>query len=256
MAAEINQFLCLRDNFGVLLHDTLTGKTASIDAPEAAPILAVLSAKRWTLSHILITHHHTDHTQGVAELKARFPAAIVVGPAKEATKIGSLDILVREGDEVRVGGLEARIIEVPGHTSGHIAYWFASEKILFTGDTLFALGCGRPFEEPASVLFGSLMKIAALPEDTQFYCGHEYTLSNARFALSVDPSNLLLKERAAEISRLRQSGEFTLPSTIGAELATNPFLRVGGPDIQRALGMGGADPEVVFAELRERKNRF
>ena len=256
MAPHIHQFLCLEDNFGVLVHDPLTRATAAIDAPEAAPILAALAAKEWDLTDILITHHHFDHIQGIAGLKARFPRARVVGPAKEAAKIGRLDLAVGEDDDVMTGSLEAKVIEVPGHTSGHVAYWFAGEDILFAGDTLFAMGCGRGFEEPPAVLFHSLMKLAALPEETQVYCGHEYTLANARFALTVDPANAILQERAKEVAHQREAGEFTLPTTIAIELATNPFLRADNPDIQAELGMPGADPAAVFAKLRERKNQM
>jgi hydroxyacylglutathione hydrolase len=256
MAAHIHQFLCLKDNFGVLVHDPATRATVAVDAPDAAPILAALAAREWELMDILITHHHFDHVQGIAGLKARFPRARVIGPAKEAAKIGRLDLAVDEGSDVITGSLEARVIAVPGHTSGHVAYWFASEDILFAGDTLFAMGCGRGFEERPAVLFHSLMKLAALPGETQVYCGHEYTLANARFALTVDPSNTILKERAGEVARQRDAGEFTLPTTIAIELATNPFLRADDPDIQAGLGMAGADPVAVFTELRERKNRL
>jgi hydroxyacylglutathione hydrolase len=186
MTAQIHQFLCLTDNFGVLLHDLSTRATVAVDAPDAAPILAALAAREWVLTDILITHHHFDHIQGIVGLKARFPRARVIGPAKEAAKIGRLDLAVEEGSGVMTGALEARVIEVPGHTSGHVAYWFVDEDILFAGDTLFAMGCGRALEERPEVLFHSLMKLAALPPETQFYCGHEYTLANARFALAVD----------------------------------------------------------------------
>ncbi len=256
MAAHIHQFLCLKDNFGVLVHDPSTRATAAIDAPEAGPILAALAAREWDLTDILITHHHFDHVQGIAGLKARFPRARVIGPAKEAAKIGGLDLAVGEGDSVMTGALEARVIEFPGHTSGHVAYWFEGEDILFAGDTLFALGCGRPFEERPQVLYQSLMKLAMLPGETQVYCGHEYTLANARFALTVDPSNAILTERAGEVARQREAGEFTLPTTIAVELATNPFLRAGDPDIKARLGMAGADPVAVFTKLRERKNKM
>jgi hydroxyacylglutathione hydrolase len=256
MAVQIHQFLCLKDNFGVLIHDPATGATASIDAPEAEPILSALAAKGWQLSDILITHHHYDHVQGARPLKQKFPHARIAGPAKEAAKIGGLDLAVGEGGLVKIGELEAEVIEVPGHTSGHVAYWIEEKDILFTGDTLFAMGCGRAFEEPPEVLYESLMKLAGLPGETQVYCGHEYTLANARFALSVDPSNAILKERAAEVARLREEGKFTLPTTIAIELATNPFLRAGDPEIQANLGMAGSDPAAVFAELRERKNRL
>lgn len=256
MAPHIHQFLCLEDNFGVLVHDPFTRATAVVDAPEAAPILAALTAKEWNLTDILITHHHFDHVQGIAGLKAKFPRARVIGPAKEAGKIGHLDLAIRGDDDVMTGSLEAKVIEVPGHTSGHVAYWFAGEDLLFAGDTLFAMGCGRGFEEPPAVLFHSLMKLAALPEETQVYCGHEYTLANARFALTVDPANAILQERAKEVARQRAAGEFTLPTTIAIELATNPFLRADNPDIQAGLGMSGADPAAVFAKLRERKNQM
>ncbi|WP_036258932.1 hydroxyacylglutathione hydrolase [Methylocapsa aurea] len=255
MAVSIHQFLCLKDNFGVLVHDPRTGATAAIDAPEAAPILAALAAKDWELSDILITHHHADHVQGIAGLKRTFPHARVVGPRKEAVAIGGLDIAVSEGDRVAIGALEGRVIEVPGHTSGHVAYWFEEEEIAFSGDTLFAMGCGRGFEEPAAVLYRSLMKLAALPPQTKIYCGHEYTMANARFALTIDPDNATLKKRAQEVADLRAADAFTLPTTIAIELETNPFLRAGDPEVQAAIGMRGADPAAVFAALRERKNR-
>lgn len=256
MTAHIHQFLCLKDNFGVLVHDPSTRATAAIDAPEAAPILAALAVKEWNLTDILITHHHFDHVRGIAGLKEIYPHARVVGPAKEAAKIGHLDLGVDDDASVMTGALEAKVIAVPGHTSGHVAYWFEEEDLLFAGDTLFAMGCGRGFEEPPAILFHSLMKLAALPAETQVYCGHEYTLANARFALTVDPSNGILKERAKEAARLREAGEFTLPTTIAIELATNPFLRADDPAIQAELGMSGTDPIAVFTELRERKNRF
>jgi hydroxyacylglutathione hydrolase len=256
MAAHIHQFLCLKDNLGVLVNDPSTRATASIDAPEAGPILAALAAREWELTDILITHRHADHIQGIPGLKAEFPRARVIGPAKEARKIGGLDLAIGEGDVAVTGALEAKVIEVPGHTSGHVAYWFEDEDVLFAGDTLFAMGCGRCFEEGPAVLFHSLMKLAALPGETQVYCGHEYTLANARFALTVDPSNAILKERAGAAARQREVGEFTLPTTITIELATNPFLRADDPGIQAGLGMAGADPVAVFTELRERKNRF
>jgi hydroxyacylglutathione hydrolase len=254
MAAHVHQFLCLADNFGVLVHDPQRRATVAIDAPEAAPILAALAARDWPLTHILVTHHHFDHVQGIAALRSRFPAVQVVGPRKEAAAIGGLDRGVGEDDIVEIGALAAVVVEVPGHTSGHVAYWFTEEEILFAGDTLFAMGCGRGFEEPPHVLYGSLLRLAALPGSTSVYCGHEYTLANARFARSVDPGNPILAERATAVAKLRENGKFTLPTTIELELATNPFLRVEDPAIQAAVGMRGADPAAVFAELRERKN--
>lgn len=255
MTVHVHQFLCLTDNFGVLVHDPQRRATAAIDAPDAAPILAALEACGWELTDILVTHHHYDHVQGIDGLRRRFPRARVVGPAKESAKIGRLDREVGEDDIVEIGALAAKVIEVPGHTSGHIAYWFSEEDLLFAGDTLFAMGCGRGFEEPAHVLYHSLMKLAALPGETRVYCGHEYTLANARFALGIDAGNPLLVERAAEVAELRACGKFTLPTTIELERATNPFLRAEDPEIQAAVGLSGADPADVFAALRERKNR-
>ncbi len=255
MVALVHQFPCLDDNYGVLLHDPETGATATIDVPDAAPVLRALDEKGWALTDILVTHHHADHTQGIPAVQRRFPEARLVGPAKEAGKIGSLDAALAEGDTVTVGALKARILETPGHTSGHIVYWFEAEDLLFAGDTLFALGCGRPFEEPPRVLFHSLMKLAALPGSVEVYCGHEYTQSNARFALGVDGGNDLLVERAREIDALRAKGVPTVPTTIAIERATNPFLRVEEPAIRQAVGLPDADAEDVFAALRDRKNR-
>ena len=256
MATSVHQFLCLTDNYGVLLHDSSTGSTASIDAPEARPIFAALHEKGWTLTHLLITHHHADHVQGAPELKARFPSLKIIGPAMDAARIGFLDSIVSEGDEVQVGSLGARVIETPGHTIGHIAYHFEEDALAFCGDTLFSLGCGRAFETPYAVLWGSLLKLAALPSETEVYCGHEYTQANARFALTIEPDNPALKARADEVARLRAEKRPTLPTTIAAELAANPFLRADKPSVQAGVGMAGADAADVFAEIRSRKDRF
>ena len=255
MIARVHQFTCLKDNYGVLLHDPATGATASIDAPEDGAVLAALAETGWTLSHILVTHHHADHTQGIAGLKARFPDAEVVAPLREADKIPAATRTVEENDIVTVGNLQAKVLETPGHTAGHIVYWFEDDTLLFAGDTLFALGCGRVFETPLPVMLTSLLKLTRLPIETQVYCGHEYTLSNARFALTVDPDNSLLVDRAREVEALRKDNKPTVPTTIALEMATNPFLRSGDPSLQRAIGMAGGDPTDVFVELRERKNR-
>ncbi|MBV9394389.1 MAG: hydroxyacylglutathione hydrolase [Methylobacteriaceae bacterium] len=256
MTIHVHQLPCLADNYGVLVHDSGTGATAAIDVPDAAPYLAALEANHWKLSDILLTHHHADHVQGVPALKARFPDARVVGPKKERAPIPGLDLEIAEGDIVKVGGIDVSVFDTPGHTAGHIAYYIESDDLLFAGDTLFALGCGRVFETSMAVMYHSLMKLAALPGETQVYCGHEYTLSNARFALTVDPDNNLLAERAAEVEEMRKQGKPTLPTTIALETATNPFLRAEDPDVQKAVGMEGADPVAVFTELRERKNKF
>lgn len=255
MVAYVHQFICLQDNFGVLLHDPETRATAAIDAPEAGPILAALDARGWALTDLLVTHHHGDHTGGIGGLKRAYPDARVTGPAKEAGKIGALDRSVGDGDYVMVGALKAQVLETPGHTSGHIVYYFSEEDLLFAGDTLFALGCGRPFEAPPHVLYRSLMKLARLPGSVQVYCGHEYTLGNARFALTVDGGNDLLASRAKEIEMQRAQDQFTLPTTISLERATNPFLRAEEPAIKAALGMPDADAVEIFAELRARKNK-
>jgi hydroxyacylglutathione hydrolase len=256
MTTSVHQFLCLTDNYGVLVHDSKTGATAAIDAPEAAPIFAALEEKGWRLTDLLITHHHADHIQGAPDLKARFPDLRIVGPAKEAEPIPGLDRRVVEGDIVRVGSLEAQVIETPGHTLGHIAYYFGADDLAFCGDTLFSLGCGRAFEAPYATLWNSLLKLAALPGETQVYCGHEYTESNARFALTIERDNPILTERAERVAKLRAEKRPTVPTTIAAERAANPFLRAEEPSVQAAVGMAGADPADVFAELRTRKDHF
>ena len=253
MTLEVEQFICRSDNFGILARDTQTGETALIDAPEERAILDAVERTGWTPSMILITHHHADHVEANLALKERFGLTIV-GPAGEAEKISGIDRQVREGDTISVGKSKARVIETPGHTAGHISYHFADAGIAFTADTLFALGCGRLFECTPPVMLESLKKLATLPLETAIYCGHEYTEANARFALSVDPTNSALKERAQKIRALRREGKPTLPTTLGEEMATNPFLRWHDPVIRRNLGMEDASDEDVFAEIRKRKD--
>ena len=255
MTAHFHQFPCLSDNYGVLVHDSATGSTAAIDAPEAEAVLRALDETGWTLTDILVTHHHGDHVDGIPALKARFPKLRVVGPAAEATKIGGVDLGVHEGDEVMVGHLGAKVIATPGHTAGHIVYWFEEAGVLFAGDTLFSLGCGRVLESPLETMWDSLLKLSQLPGDAQVYCGHEYTAGNARFALTVEPENAVLRERAAAVEALRADGRPTLPTTMALELAANPFLRCAEPAVQAAAGLPGGDPAAVFAVLRERKNK-
>jgi hydroxyacylglutathione hydrolase len=256
MTTHVHQFMCLKDNFGVLIHDSTTGATASIDAPDADAVIAAAVSQGWNITDLLITHHHADHVQGAPGLKARFPNLRIAAPAKEAEKIGGVDIKLVEGEYAHVGDIAARVIETPGHTAGHISYWFEEDQIAFCGDTLFALGCGRVFETPMGVMWTSLLKLARLPGETEIYCGHEYTESNARFALTIEPNNAALKARAEEIVKRRAAGQATLPTTIAAELAANPFLRAEERQLQAQLGMVGADPAAVFAEIRSRKDRF
>ncbi len=256
MAVEFHQFLCLSDNFGLLAHDTDTGATASLDAPEAEPILAALAEKGWSLSDIWLTHHHHDHIGAVAELKRHFPAARVIGARKDAGRLPPLDAAVGEGDDLRLGRGGARVLETPGHTLGHLAYYFEADDVVVVGDTLFSLGCGRVMEGTMPMMHETLMRLADLPGETAIYCGHEYTQANARFAGTVDPDNPLLAERAREVDALRAKGAFTLPTTIALELETNPFLRAANPLLQKSLGLELADPVEVFTELRERKNNF
>ena len=256
MPAQVHQFACLQDNFGVLVHDPATGATAAIDVPEAAPVLKALADKGWTLTDILVTHRHADHVQGIPEVKQHFPKARVVAPRGEAERVPMVDEKAGEGDFIKVGKLTAKVIETPGHTIGHIVYWFEDDNLLFAGDTLFSLGCGRVMEAPMAVMWNSLEKLAELPGETQVYCGHEYTLANGKFALTVDPTNAMLKEHLEKATALRAAGAFTIPSTIALELAINPFLRADEQDVRAAVGMPDADPADVFAEIRERKNKF
>lgn len=255
MAAEIRLVPCLSDNFGALVHDPATGATAAIDAPEAVPLLAALESSGWRLTDILVTHHHADHVQGVERLKSVWPHARVVGPAAEADRVPMIERRLREGDVAEVGALKARVIETPGHTAGHIVYYFEEDAVLFAGDTLFVMGCGRPFEAPPETLWASLEKLKRLPPDTQIYCGHEYTLANARFCAGIEPENVAIAARLKEVEALRAAGLPTAPTTLAREIATNSFLRADQPVVKSALGMADAPDAAVFAEIRARKNR-
>lgn len=246
---------CLTDNYAVLMHVPATGATILVDAPDAQPIAQVLTQNNWKLTCILITHHHSDHIDGLMMLKAASNAT-VVGPALDKDRIPGLDVLVADGDEVNASGLEVKVIATPGHTSGHVSYWFPKMGVVFTADTLFALGCGRIFEGTPQIMWESLKKLAALPPETTVFCGHEYTLSNARFAVTVDPHNKALEQRVRKVMTQHMKGEATIPTTIGDELATNPFLRAGDPAIAERLGMVGKPEVEVFAELRRRKDSF
>ncbi|MEP3278054.1 MAG: hydroxyacylglutathione hydrolase [Stappiaceae bacterium] len=253
---QIHQFNCLQDNFGVLVHNEDDGTTLAIDVPEAGPVLEALSAKGWTLSDILITHHHADHVQGVAEVKEK-TGARVYAPAQSATRIGSVDTAVQDGEAFQIGEISILPIATPGHTLDQISYYLPQANVAFTGDTLFALGCGRIFEGDAGMMWSSLERLVReLPSDTTIYCGHEYTLANAKFAVTVDPENQALRARLQEITQLRSADAPTLPTTMALELETNPFLRPQDPAVQKALDMTGAAPQAVFAEIRRRKDNF
>jgi hydroxyacylglutathione hydrolase len=251
---DIHQFPCLTDNYGVLIRDAVSGAVASIDAPKAAEVTAALSAKGWQLTEILTTHHHADHTDGNLALKAA-TACRITGPKAEAARIPGIDIQVSDGDTIKFGALAVSVIATPGHTSGHIIYWIPDAKVAFVGDTLFAMGCGRVNEGTMQQMWGSVSAVGRLPASTMLYCGHEYTLSNARFALTMEPENADLQARMTEVEALRAAGRPTLPTRVDIELKTNPFLRPGSAAIRRRLGLEGAEDWQVFAELRERKNR-
>lgn len=255
MPLEILTIPCLSDNYAFLAHDPASGETALVDAPEAAPILAALAEKGWRLTQVLLTHHHWDHVEGLAEILAAHPAR-VTGAAADAHRLPPLDAAVREGDLVQIGAETGQVIDVSGHTVGHVAYHFADSHALFTADSLMALGCGRVFEGTMAQMWASLSKLAALPPETVVYSGHEYTQANGRFAETIDPDNPALQQRIRDIAAARDAGQPTVPSTLALELATNPFLRAGDPAIQAHLGMAGADPAEVFAEIRSRKDRF
>lgn len=255
MTLQIVTIPCLSDNYAYLAHDPATGDTAVIDVPEAGPILTALEAQGWTLTDVLLTHHHWDHVDGLSELLAKAPAR-VIGAAADAHRLPALDVALHDGDTVRIGEQEGRVMDVSGHTVGHVAFHFPHSHVAFTADSLMALGCGRVFEGTMAQMHGSLSKLAALPPDTMICSGHEYTEKNAKFALTVDPDNPKLKSRVSEVESRRRAGKSTVPSTLEEELATNPFLRTSDPDIQAQLGMVSAEPDEVFAEIRARKDRF
>jgi hydroxyacylglutathione hydrolase len=255
MPAETRLFLCRSDNYGVLLHDPQSGATAAIDAPEAAPIEAALKETGWKLTDILVTHHHADHTDGIEALKAKYKCR-VVAPAAEAAKIPAVDETVREGDTVKVGNLSANVIETPGHTLGHIAYWFHADKLAFVGDTLFSIGCGRVIEGTPPQMWQSLLKLRDLPDDTEIYCGHEYTVANIKFALTIEPDNTVLQARDAEAREQIAEKQPTIPTTLGDEKLANPFLRADRPEVAADIGMAGKPAAEVFTEIRARKNKF
>jgi hydroxyacylglutathione hydrolase len=262
---EIRQFLCRSDNFGVILHDPQAGVTAAIDTPEESAVREELKRMGLKLTHIFVTHNHFDHIDGVEAIK-RDTGCVIYAPARDAGAVPGMDHGVQEGDHLKFGNFELQVLETPGHTMGHVTYFIPGalpqgasgcHNVAFTGDTLFSVGCGRVIEGQHGAMWHSLQKIAALPSDTLIYCGHEYTQSNIAFALSVEPHNVELQKRKAEVDRLREELKSTLPVSLAKELETNPFLRVKSPEIRASLGVGADEPDAkVFEDLRRRKDHF
>ena len=252
----IEQIAVLSDNYVYLLHEPESGATAAVDPAVAEPVLAELAARNWRLTHILNTHHHGDHTGGNLELK-RATGAQVVGARRDAERIPGIDVEVREGDTFLLGHAAAMVFETPGHTTGHIAFWFPDSHALFCGDTLFSLGCGRLFEGTAEQMWDSLSKLRDLPPDTRIYCAHEYTAANGRFARLVERDNPALAARVEQVARLRAAELPTIPAILADERAANPFLRADEASVARAVGLEpGTAPARIFAELRRRKDVF
>ena len=255
MPLDLVTIPCLKDNYAFLIHDSASGATAVVDVPEAAPILAALQTRGWRLTDILITHHHDDHIAGVPALRDA-TGAKVWGAAADAHRLPPLDHALAEGDSVTIGAETATVIDVSGHTMGHIAFHFPGSGLAFTADSLMAAGCGRLFEGSPETMWASLSKLAALPSETLICSGHEYTASNIRFALSLEPGNPALISRASQVALAREDVRPTVPSTLSEELATNPFLRAALPELKAAVGMANASDAETFAEIRKRKDRF
>ena len=252
---DIDLVPCLKDNYAYLVRDRATGLTAAVDPSESAPVLNAAAAKGWTISHVMNTHHHPDHVGGNLAIKEA-TGCVIVGPKPDEGRIPGIDIAIEDGGRFSLGSSSAQAIFIPGHTRGHMAYWFEDSRAVFCGDTLFALGCGRLFEGTPEQMWHSLSRLRRLPGDTRVYCGHEYTQSNARFALTVDRANAALAARAKAVDALRAEGRPTVPSTMADEVATNPFMRADDPPLAAAMGLPAAGPVAVFAEIRRRKDAF
>ena len=252
---DIVRIPVLNDNYVWLMREPQSGCVGVVDPAVAAPVLAEAQKRNWKITHILNTHHHGDHVGGNMEIK-NATGCTIVGLAKDRARIPGIDVTVDDGDRFRFGEATAEVIFVPGHTVGHCAYAFNEEKALFCGDTLFALGCGKMFEGTPQQFWGSLHRLKGLADDMRVYCAHEYTQSNARFAVTIETDNVKLMERSAAIDAARAKGEATVPSLLGEEKQTNPFLRADVASLQKAVGMTGKDPIEVFAEVRHRKDVF
>ena len=252
---EIVRIPVLSDNYVWLMREPQSGAVGVVDPAVAGPVLAEAEKRRWKISHILNTHHHGDHVGGNMEIK-QATGCTIGGPKRDRARIPGIDVEVDDGERYRFGEAEAEVFFIPGHTSGHIAYAFRDQRALFCGDTIFALGCGKMFEGTPQQFWTSLSRLRALPDEMRVYCAHEYTQSNARFAITVETDNQQLMARSASVNAARARGEATVPSLLGEEKQTNPFLRADVASVQKAVGMPGGDPVKVFAEVRHRKDVF